>query len=516
MKKTLFVYTAYFIWIGLLFSSCFKEIDIYLLEADPFLSFNQINCGFDSARGIILAPVRKEMFPSFKPILYTNFRELTIGGESYTSGDEVIFEKFEDSITIAFTTAIGQYYEGFIYFTTLPVIQIQCPDKIVDEPKIKSQLVISDYSQNPNGLVQSYDAGIEFRGRTAILKPKQSYNIELWSDSSGTQTKNESILNMRDDDDWILDAMYIDKARMRNKVSMDLWRDICELSNCENYYGKPYTESKYIELFINLDYKGLYCLTERFDPKQLNIIESEGSIRGLLYKTEKWTNTTKFIELADTNTTEYWAGWEQKYPDPDEFSYWKPVYDFSDFVINSTDEEFEVSISDYLDLDNLVDYFIFINTCQATDNMGTNMIYSRNDSNSTFIIYPWDLDASWGRDWESNDLNHCWNISNKYYERIHSMDINNYVSELKDHWSLLRNELISVEKLMLQYQTNADLLKESGAFRRERKRWPKMGSEIDEELAYINSWTIKRLEFLDNLFNNFENKSLQESITYDE
>lgn len=491
-------------------------MDIHSFEADPFLSFNQIYCGLDPVRGIVLAPVRKDMFPSFDAVISTNLFELTINGKSFSSGDTITFENYTDSIPIAFTTTIGRFYKGSIHFTTLPLIQIFSPNEIVNEPKTECQFVLSDYTQNQFGLVQSFDAGIELRGRSASSRPKKSYSIELQFNAPDQQTGAETILNMRYDDDWILDAMYIDKARMRNKVSMDLWRDICELSNCNNYYGKSYTESKYVELFINLDYKGLYCITERFDLKQLNLIESEGSAEGLLYKIEEPTNTTKFIELADTNTIEYWDGWEQKYPDPYEFSYWQPVYDFSDFVINSTDEEFELSITDYLDLDNLIDYFIFINTCQATDNMGTNMIYSRHDRNSTFIICPWDLDASWGRDWESNAINHRWYISNKYYERIHSIDINHYVSKLKNHWSFISNELFSVEKLMLRYQTNADLLKESGAFNRERKRWPEMGLEMDEELAYVNSWTIKRLEFLDNLFNNFENKSLKEFSTYDQ
>jgi spore coat protein CotH len=366
--------------------------------------------------------------------------------------------------------------------------------------------MLSGYQKYFGGFSRTFDAGIELRGRSASSRPKKSYGFEILTDSFGTDKKNASLLNMRNDDDWILDAMYIDKARMRNKVSMDLWGDICTLSSSEKYIGKPYTESRFVELFINMDYKGLYCLSERFDRKQLNLERSEESPDGLLYKTEYWSNTTRFISLADTTANEYWDGWEQKYPATDDYIYWYPIYNFSEFVVNSTDEEFRDHITDYLDISNMIDYFIFINTCQAFDNMGTNMFYARNDRNSPFVIYPWDLDASWGRNWDSTLLSATIYLSNKFIERMYTLNVENCTMDLKEHWNYLRSELISVDDLIHRYKINGEIIRESGAFFREKNRWHEMNLDLEQELEYIELWTEVRIRYLDDLFDDFESR----------
>ena len=61
----------------------------------------------------------------------------------------------------------------------------------------------------------------KYRGGTSKNYEKKNYAVKL-VDEFGLKL-SASILGMRDDNSWILDAMAVDKARMRNRVAFDIW-----------------------------------------------------------------------------------------------------------------------------------------------------------------------------------------------------------------------------------------------------------------------------------------------------
>ena len=141
-------------------------------------------------------------------------------------------------------------------------------------------------------------ANLKRRGNYAAKQAKKSFSIRL-KDNNGSDKLDRRYFGLRNDNNWILDAMAIDKSRMRNRVSTDIWNE---------FATKPYwsvlepnmrngTRGQYVEVFINNSYNGLYCMTERIDRKQLNLKKytpaSNGSPavqRGALYKADSWTH----------------------------------------------------------------------------------------------------------------------------------------------------------------------------------------------------------------------------------
>ena len=113
--------------------------------------------------------------------------------------------------------------------------------------------------------------------------------IEFWTDNIGNETQNHALLGMTNDDDWNLQAMYNEPLRIRSKTNNDLWRMINSL-----HYQNQEPEAingvriKYVELFINNEYRGLYCLGEKVNRKQLKLKKHNGNIRGELYKGISW------------------------------------------------------------------------------------------------------------------------------------------------------------------------------------------------------------------------------------
>ena len=103
-------------------------------------------------------------------------------------------------------------------------------------------------------------------------------------------TRDVSLLGMRDDDDWNLQAMFNEPLRIRNRSCFEIW---------DNIYTLPYKEEepdavagikmKYSDLFLNNEYLGIFAVGERIDRKQLKLKKyKDGSIRGELYKGAYW------------------------------------------------------------------------------------------------------------------------------------------------------------------------------------------------------------------------------------
>ena len=64
---------------------------------------------------------------------------------------------------------------------------------------------------------------------------------------------------MRSDNKWILNALYSDTSKIREMMAVGLWNEISpELQG---------TRIKYVEVFVNGFYRGIYGLMEPIDKK---------------------------------------------------------------------------------------------------------------------------------------------------------------------------------------------------------------------------------------------------------
>lgn len=156
---------------------------------------------------------------------------------------------------------------------------------------------------------------------------------------------------MEKNEDWILDAMYNDKARLRNKISFEIWKAM-------NPSKHKAIQARLVELYINNDYQGLYSLNEQMNAEQLELSGSEA----VLYKSTGWGEGATIFEHLSSNAPlfiDVWEGWEQKYPNPKDKINWQPLYDLRDMVVNKSDAEFIAQIGTQIDLELLIDYYIF-------------------------------------------------------------------------------------------------------------------------------------------------------------
>ncbi|MCQ2195958.1 MAG: CotH kinase family protein [Bacteroidaceae bacterium] len=149
---------------------------------------------------------------------------------------------------------------GHVDFTSsnLPLIQIFTDSlRIGKQSKITARMKITDNGQGkrnaPNDPANQYDGliGIKIRGNSSAAFTQKRYTLELRTAEG--KSRNVPLLGMPADDDWVLLGPYNDRSMMRDAMAFDLWREM-------GHWG---SRTRYAELLINGEYRGVYLLTEK-------------------------------------------------------------------------------------------------------------------------------------------------------------------------------------------------------------------------------------------------------------
>ena len=382
----------------------------------------------------------------------------------------------------------------------MPTVTIVTDGPIVNTPAVHGLISVTDTT----GLTIEMHAGFKVRGTSSQLYDKKSYRVELWADETGTEMADTTFLGMRSDDDWNLEAMWAQPLRLRDKVANILWMEMHQLAYLESEpTALAGVRMEYVDLYINNAYVGVYALSERMDRKQLGLRKYNGNIRGLLCK-GNGEGAPTFEDLPEyDNTLDTWSNYEWVYPNESDTLYdWSSLYNFTNFVMNSTNYAFYSQYPTMFDVANAIDYYLFINVLKAMDNMGRNLFVARYKKSGTFFYAPWDLDAIWGLDTDGMQTHDATGLlGNGFYNRLlDDCSENGFVNMARDRYFALRETILTREHIMALVQEQYDFLEARGAYEREHEAWPEF--EVDDgQLSYLSAWLDQRFAYLDTEFN---------------
>ena len=404
-----------------------------------------------------------------------------------------------------------------ITFTFLPLLVLQGSFGY-DYAQGSMSLYSSDATEPTISLIKA-----KWRGGSTNTADKHKRNYKIKPLNFKGKGQDISLLGMREDNNWILDAGQIDLFRLRNRIATEIWNDFAT----KPYYAskEPKVKSgvagKVVEVILNNEYRGIYSLTEAMDRKELKLKKYDDKnqeFHGQLWKVSSWDKATFWdIDKDYDNTQETWHAFETKYPDiedvnPTDYS---PLYEAIDFVVNSNDEAFKKEAGDYFDIPVLIDYQLFLETLKPVDNNGKNMYWGIYDvaKSKKLTLAIWDLDASVGQDWHcSTPLHPDYVLPNtdlgvkdvfNLYHRLSSLNVDNYNEKVTSRYQELRKTYFSEENLISRYQGYYDMLVKSGAASREECKWSKDSDiggyplNFKSEIEYIKNWIINRLNYLD-------------------
>ncbi|OAB77962.1 CotH kinase family protein [Cochleicola gelatinilyticus] len=384
-----------------------------------------------------------------------------------------------------------------LYVTKSPILSITVKDDIVDFPKKNAEFHYYDADTTFTSA-----AGIELRGNLSLTYPKKSFNVEFYTDTISKGKKEIDFKDLRKEDDWILDGLYNEPLFVRANFSQTLWKDMYEPHYAsEEPKARSTIDGFYADLFIDGEYRGVYFFSEKINRSLLKLKKmKDGVANGLLFKASNYVNGTAFKGAPEfNNNLPMWGGFEMKYPFEDYVAHYDDFYKAVKFVAESNPKAFEAEIDSYFVVDNLMNYFLYINLIRATDNLGKNYYMARYDKETPFFIVPWDLDGVLGtiqdgkRIATTNDI-----LSNNLFDRLWNENPNNYRSKAITRWKELRRGEFSDEKISNRIEENYLKLKENNFYERDAKVWNV--SHDEENLTYLKEWLENRLLYLDGYF----------------
>lgn len=431
--------------------------------------------------------------------------------ESYKKTDkqEAIAEGKGFSFLAVTKEGYGEYQ---LVFTGLPMITFTGMEYLAEDGTQMFLLKVYDTDHEGSWVTECYTQS-RLRGNTSLTYEKKSLRLYLKElNEDGTFEKcNENLLGLRDDDDWILNALYADNTRIRDQLCIDLWN---EVGAGNNPYGQNFgTQSAMVEVVIGNGYQGIYDLMVPIDRKQLGMDAVSDQIAGgetiveRLYKkkyTASW-NASDFVgPLPDANQIDYRGGFYLKgdtvLQNEEE---WLPLYQVAS-LLEADDETFAAEITGIADRQNLVDNWLFYQAIAGFDNENKNMYYvarNRGDSYYGYFI-PWDMNLSFGAVYAEN-VYYCEESAAVIAEpvlwqpgqRMIELDADGSKELASATWQKWRSGAFSDEALLERISGLEHQVKDSGAFAREDARWS--NGNQDEDFSFLYDFAITRMKVVD-------------------
>lgn len=418
--------------------------------------------------------------------------------------------------------------------SNLPLVVINTNGQTIpDDPKITADMgIIYNGPGQRNNITDPFNhysgkIGIEIRGKSSQQFPMKSYSIELRDAAGASQDK--SLLGMPVESDWVLYAPYTDKTLMHNVLAY-------MISDEQGHWA---AHTRYVEVIINGNYKGVYVLLEKIKrgAGRLNIaklkttdISGDDLTGGYIFK----------IDKPDPGDD----GWYSQVPPPNAglgqrivFLYEYPkatdiVPAQKNYIKNYTDN-FELALKSnafqdplngfrkYADENSFIDYFIVNEVSRNVDGYRlSSYFYKDKDSKGGKLIAGpvWDYDLGF------RNANYCegsdtsgWaykfnNICNGdswlmpfWWERF--MQDSNFKASLHCRWTQLRQSSLSTQRLNAAIDSISNLLSEAQV--RHFQRWPILGQYVwpnpqpipttyAGEISTLKQWLASRTNWLDN------------------
>ena len=406
----------------------------------------------------------------------------------------------------------GEYQECWLTVTGLSVVSIET-EADADAEIFGGSAYFWDSSTKVDWTSSSIlEANI--RGNTSRTYEKKGYKLSLKKQNKNGEIVEDkkSLFGLRNDDEWLLNAMYSDSSKIRDKLSADIWAEIGAYQEefPEAYFG---TRMTYVEVFFNHEYWGLYVLMEPVDSKQLDRTkEGEGGQEEYSYKSVTPQDVSTEELLNQEAYGETLSGFELKgsHTVIDRTS-WEPLLSYLELRDLSDDEAFAAAASELTDMEGALDIWIYLQAVLGIDNRGKNMYYVAKNRGNRQVVYfaPWDMDITWGDALSEGTGDNVWDVglfTALYSERINwsfgdrliELDVDGSCDYVSERWKELRQGVLSDESLTEEIDGLIHQVRDSGALERDAERWPDSNSGQDYELFV--RMALYRMKILDYYF----------------
>ena len=375
----------------------------------------------------------------------------------------------------------------------IPIVLIDTQGQAVpNEPKLTVRMSVIDNGPGarnrltdiPNG----YDGwtGIEMRGNASqdygVVQGKWSYTLETRNEDGSN--RNVGLLGMPKDNDWVLNAEFIDKTLMRDAVAYWMSRSI----------GRWAPAVRHVELVVNGKYEGVYLLLEKIKPgkNRVDIAEMDSAdVAGdSLTGGYIWD-----IQQADPTDAVFGNNGNQrvlKYPKPDkvqpeQLDYITRVNDeLQDLVNRSYFGDPARGYPQYIDVPSFIDELIVQEATRNSDAYGWSGFFHKDRMAKICAGPVWDFDQSMANStYNEGDIVDRWTVED-YDGSMPRIWLKlwrdaAFKSQAVDAWFGYRSGPLRTDRVFAFIDSVAEYLNE--AQQRNFQRWPILGVGIWRSVA---------------------------------
>ena len=411
-------------------------------------------------------------------------------------------------------TIRGQYISS----SNLPIVIINTDNgaNIPDEPKIGATMKILYVNDTTINYLSNQDdtaylnyngrIGIECRGSTSQGHNKKPYGFETRLADDVT-ANNVSLMGLPAENDWVLNAMNDEPSYVRDCLSYYLASKL----------GHYAPRTKYCEVIVNGNYRGLYFLTEkikvdknRVDIAQMGEVDNQfpDVSGGYIIKADKLTGGD--VPAWTTPTFDYWQSVDYIYhvPKPDDITpsqaaYIHNYFDTIQSLVATHNQDVSHGYPAYLDIPTFVDFMIMGELSSNVDIYQFSTFFHK-DRLGKFRAGPvWDFNLTYGYDFGSvgrsrHDVlqfDNGDNIGSKFWRQLYEDDI--FSCYLLSRWHDVtaygaplsyENVICVIDSLSGRIGTPID---------RDRLRWLKF-YDYSDHINTMKQWIQNRYSWLNN------------------
>jgi len=375
---------------------------------------------------------------------------------------------------------------------------------------------ISYQDRNGSFNAENVPIKIKYRGNASSLHPKKNFSLKL--------SEKLCFIKSRCHKRWKLNAEYTDKTFMRNKLSYDLFSQLSPKNIAPRI--------NYVEVKVNNSYGGLYSLTERVDSELLGFIKQDTN--AVLFKDAPISYPTDEHEkrhedfIAYSNWAEFYKGfseksmeklikrvyYNQRYPKINKSDKSYLIHHLTNFIFNSTDEEFknEETFNAHFDINNLIDWHLLLLVSNNGDGLVKNFYLYRQGSKMPFKICPWDYDHGFGRDGGGElNLDEFINLDEiAILNRLLKTNAFNYREKLLNKFLLLKEKnILTKSNIHNMIDDNVSIL--NPHMKKNEELWPldhidffNKKNNFFSEVTLMKVWVEKRLPKVEKYLHNLQ------------
>ena len=352
-------------------------------------------------------------------------------------------------------------------------------------------------------------ATLKWQGSSSLMYAKKNYTLQIYEDSECT-IKKKINFKWGNQNKYCLKANYIDMlTHSKNIVSANLWAEVVKSRSDYDSLPQEMRESPNncaidgfpVNIYINDEYQGVYTLNIPKDGWMFNM--DKNNLNHCVICADAQDGAASF-----RNTISNFKGaWGLEFPDEENPMLVTSFNNLINCIKNTDNATFKATISNYLDIQSAIDYYIFMYLNCNTDGLGKNLIMCTYDG----VIWrcsAYDMDSIWGANTGGSQVYAYNRKCPEEYECSDSLLFARleecFATELVTRYKELRKSIISFGNVVAKLDDFMKLVKTEN-YERDCKKWGKTYSNPFDTLCTFIS---KRNGYVDGEMSNLISKPI--------